>query len=134
MPIPFLLLGFLYFAAVFFGGVHLWSQSVLVLEIFGTALVLLWPRWLAGRLAVRDLFACFRDPACSLGGLFLIWAAFSLVPLPAAVLRLISPATYGHWAAAALAGGTFPRPLSLYPYVTWNSLTFGTALLGYYGL
>ena len=65
---------------------------------------------------------------------FLLWAGFSLVPLPAGWVRLLSPETWRVWEAASQVGGSFPRPLSLYPFITLNSLAFGAALLFYYGL
>ena len=134
MALPYILLGFLYFAAIFFGGVHLWARSVLALGIFGAALFFLWRSWLAGRLSGRDLIRFLRDPVFLLGMVLLLWAGLSLVPLPAGWLRLLSPETWRVWAAASLVGGSFPRPLSLYPYITLNSLAFGAALLFYYGL
>jgi O-antigen ligase/tetratricopeptide (TPR) repeat protein len=132
LSLPFILLAFLYFSVIFFGGAHLWAQSILLLGIFGTGLCFLWRGWLTGTLTGRDLLLFFRDPV-SLAGLgFLLWVVFSLVPLPAGFLRFLSPGAWRIWEAASLAGAKFPHPFSLYPYITLNSLTFGAALFIFY--
>ena len=67
-----------------------------------------------------------------IGLFFLIWTALSLIPLPAFVLKSLSPKSFQIWETTALVGGQFPNPLSLYPYMTLNSLVFGLALFFFY--
>lgn len=134
MILPILLLSLLYFTAIFFGGAHLWSQSVLILAVFFLA-VIWWGKALLDRNRTGSpSIKVIKDPVLSVGLLFLIWVAGSLIPLSGTMVKALSPRTFEVWEAAQLVGARFPQPLSLYPYMTVNSWTFGLFLLVYYEL
>ncbi|MFH0788729.1 MAG: O-antigen ligase family protein [Pseudomonadota bacterium] len=134
MILPILLLGLLYFTTIFFGGAHVWSQSVLTLSLFLLTPSLLWFQSFKKSQNNRLQVSIIRDPVSLVGLFFLLWTALSLIPLPPNILKALSPKTFYIWEATSLVGGRFPHPLSLYPYMTLNSWVFGLSLLFCYGL
>ncbi len=127
----FFLLAVVYFAAIFFAGAHLWSRSVLVLAIyvaFSAAMLIT----IAGGSRSAAPFRIMFDPASIAGLLFLIWTAVQLTPLPPGVLDFLSPQTLSLWDSTRIVGGKPPFSISLYPYMTANSLAFSLAVLLFY--
>jgi putative inorganic carbon (HCO3(-)) transporter len=133
--ITFFILAIVSFTAVFFGGIHVWAQSVMIFSIFGITAVSLWA-WAINKASKRDDQAAkvIVDPVSIVGILFLLWTGLQLIPLPEGVLQFLSPNTKAAWETTGMAGGKGAFSISLYPYVTLNSLIFGTALLLFYWL
>jgi len=131
--IPVFILAIVSFTAVFFAGIHVWAQSLMILSIFGITAVALWA-WAINKAFKRDGQATkvILDPVSISGILFLLWAGFQLIPLPDGILQFLSPSTKAAWETTGMAGGKGPFPISLYPYVTLNSVIFGVALLLFY--
>jgi O-antigen ligase/tetratricopeptide (TPR) repeat protein len=134
MALPTVLLGLLYFTTIFFGGAHLWSQTILILALFLSTLAILWSQTFIKSRDNKVPVSIFRDPVSLVGLLFLLWIALSLIPLPAHILKALSPQTFQIWETTSLVGGQFPHPLSLYPYMTINSWVFSLVLLVFYWL
>jgi O-antigen ligase len=122
--VPAFLVAVAGFAALFFGGVHVWSRSIVILAIFAFTLVMVLDRggrpW-AGS-AKRGL-----PPFFYVGVFLLVWGVLQVVPLPAAVVGVLSPEAGRLWSVV----GAKPR-LSLYPFMTVDALVLGFALLLYY--
>ena len=122
--VPAFLVAVAGFAALFFGGVHVWSRSIVILAIFAFSLVMFLDS--GGRpcavSAQRGL-----SPFFFMGVFLLAWGALHLVPLPAAVVGVLSPEAGRLWTAA----GASPR-LSLYPFMTLDAMVLGFAFLLYY--
>lgn len=134
MIIPAVLLGLLFFTAIFFGGPHVWVQTLFIIFLFLFVLAVLWQQTFKNSQNKGLPISIIREPVVVIGLLFLVWTAFSLLPLPTPFLKVLSPKTYQIWETTSLTGGKFPHPLSLYPYMTRNSWTFGLALFLFYGL
>lgn len=134
MFVPIFLLILLYFTTIFFGGPHVWVQTLLVLFLFLFVLAGLWFKTFKNSNDFKSPVPIIREPVSLIGLLFLLWTALSLILLPADILKTISPKTFQIWETTALVGGQFPHPLSLYPYMTLNSWVFALALFFFYGL
>jgi O-antigen ligase/tetratricopeptide (TPR) repeat protein len=132
------------FAALFFGGVHVWSRSVAMLAIFAFSLLLFrdacrtdaFPGAFPGAFgnssppspsSADPGTRYFSEPATVMGLFLLAWGVLQLIPLPAAFVAFLSPEAARLWAAVS---GT-PR-LSLYPFMTLDALLLGFAFLLYY--
>ena len=135
----FLIITLLGFATLFFGGVHVWSRAVAMLAIFAFSLLTLWKAYRTGAFpgafpkayffgAARGT-SHFPEPVTALGLFLLVWGALHLIPLPAAVVALLSPEAARFWSAVS---GT-PR-LSLYPFMTQDALLLGLAFFLFYGI
>ena len=130
--IPVCLLCVIYFATVFFGGAHLWSQSVLVLSITGLLLAGLW-RWLVRNAKTpKNSFEVILDPPSIAGIFFVIWVAVQVIPLPPSILQALSPGAYALWESTRIVGGEPTFSLSLYPFINLNSLGVAVAILFFY--
>lgn len=129
-----ILLALVYFTAIFFGGAHVWAQSVLILSIFGLLLAGLWSWLLRKNQPASPLTKIILDPPSLVGILFLAWVAFQLVPLSPKVAAFLSPNTQAIWETTLILGSPPSFRLSLYPYITLNSLIFGAALVFFYWL
>ena len=134
MIIPIVLLSLLYFATIFFGGAHLWVQTLLILSLFFFSLAILWQQTFKKSQSHPLQVPVIRDPVFWIGLLFLLWTVLSLIPLPSDLLRVISPKAFDIWNGTRSVGGEYPHPLSLYPYMTVNSWIFGLFLLAFYQL
>mgnify|MGYP001606576834 CR=1 FL=1 len=130
--LPLSLIALHYFTTIFFGGAHVWVQSILILAVSGLTLAGLWV-WLLKKAdpSPRQVSVIF-DPVSLVGILFLAWVAFQQVPLPPKYLQILSPHTNSLWESTAILGKTPPFPISLYPYMTLNSFIFAIALLLFY--
>lgn len=96
----------LMFTPLAFGATELWSRSILALSIFACAAVFFYTRWKA------------RRPLLKVPGLLplIVWLgliAFQMVPLPAFVVGIISPATHA----------LYQDTLGLTAPVQWMQLT-----------
>lgn len=122
--VPAFLVALAGFAALFFGGVHVWSRSCVILAIFAFSLVMFLET--GGRpcavSAQRGL-----SPFFCMGVFLLGWGTLHLAPLPAAVVGVLSPEAGRLWSAV----GASPR-LSLYPFMTLDAMVLGFAFLLYY--
>jgi O-antigen ligase len=83
--------------------------------------------------ATHSILVIF-DPLSLVGIFFLIWVALQLIPLSPKVLQTLSPHTTAIWESTYILGGKPPFPLSLYPFITLNSLIFSAVLLFFYWL
>lgn len=126
------LLAATYFAAIFFGGAHLWAQSVIILSVLGFALAISW-RWLLHNARTQPS-QIILDPPSIVGIFFVIWVVMQVIPLKPGILQVLSPKTYTIWQSTHIVGGNPPFPLSLYPFITINSLVFAITLLVFYWL
>ena len=102
------------FTTVFFGGIHAWAQSLMILSIFGITAAALWA-WAINKAFKRDDQAAkvILDPVSISGILFLLWAGFQLIPLPDGILQFLSPSTKAAWQTTGIVGGKGPFPISL---------------------
>lgn len=129
---PFYLLSLLYFVTIFFGGAHIWVQSILILAVLSLILVKLWAQLLKRNESSAVQVPVLFDPISIAGILFLIWVAFQLIPLPQTFLQILSPHANAIWESTLTLGAEPPFPISLYPYITINSLIFALAILLFY--
>jgi O-antigen ligase len=122
----------LYFTAIFFGGAHIWAQSILIVAVLALILAGPWV-WLFRKVksSPHQILIIF-DPISLVGILFLIWVALQLIPLSQKYLQTLSPYTNAIWESTVPLGGEPPFPISLYPYITLNSLLFALAILLFY--
>ena len=134
MSLPIVLLALIYFATIFFGGTHVWAQTVIILSVFLSTFTFLWVQTFKKSQNNQLPVPIIGEPVSLIGLLFLFWTALSLIPLPPEILMALFPKTAQVWKTTALVGGQFPHPLSLYPYMTLNSWIFGLTLLFSYGL
>lgn len=126
------LLAAIYFATIFFGGAHLWAQSVIILSVLGFTLAISW-RWLLHNARTQPS-QVILDPPSIVGIFFVISVGMQVIPLKPGILQVLSPKTYTIWQSTHIVGGSPPFPLSLYPYITINSLVFAITLLVFYWL
>ena len=151
------LIGLTAFAAVFFGGVHVWSRSAVILAVFAFFLLSAATGAAASRArrkgrakapeaadspepdsipvpipAPQPHASLIVDPVSLMGIFFLAWGALSLVPLPASLVSLLSPEAARIWSLAYPTGGADSRTLSLYPFMTRDALLLALAFLLYY--
>ena len=151
------LIGLTAFAAVFFGGVHVWSRSALILAVFAFFLLSAATGAAASRArrkgratapeaadspepdsipvpipAPQPRASLIVDPVSLMGIFFLAWGALSLVPLPASLVSLLSPEAARLWSLTFPAGDADSRTLSLYPFMTRDALLLALAFLLYY--
>jgi tetratricopeptide (TPR) repeat protein len=129
--VPLGLLAVVYFATIFFGGVHVWSRSILILSIFAAFCAVLLIR-AAGAGRSAPPFRIISDPPSLIGLLFIIWTALQLVPLPPGMLYVLSPRALALWETARIGGGTHQFTASLYPYMTAKGLALSVAVLLFY--
>jgi O-antigen ligase/tetratricopeptide (TPR) repeat protein len=132
LVLPFCLMVLLYFITIFFGGAHIWTQSILILAVLALISAELWI-WLLrkAKSSVRHILVIF-DSISLIGILFLIWVAFQLIPLHQKYLQTLSPHTNAIWESTVTLGAEPPFPISLYPYMTLNSLLFALTILLFY--
>ena len=97
------------FTTVFFGGIHVWAQSLMIFSIFGITAAALWA-WAINKAFKRDDQATKvnLDPGSISGILFLLWAGFQLIPLPEGILQFLSPSTKAAWETTGMTGGKGP--------------------------
>ena len=132
--IPVCLLSIIWFAAIFFAGVHLWTRSVIILSVLVCVLAGLL-QWLRGRKeGPGRSFSIICDPPSLAGICFLLLVAIQLLPIPPSLLRILSPQGSALWGTAGTLGGNVPSVLSLYPFMTANSLLFALCVLLFYWL
>jgi O-antigen ligase len=117
------------FAPLFFGAVHTWAFSILNLLIFAAALY-----HLARRVTGRDTAARVKVPALPWYIAFIAITTMQLIPLPPALLSLLSPtAGHIHGATDAFLDLSSWRPLSLIPFATTvglvKALAYGTLFI-----
>lgn len=124
----------IYFAAIFFGGAHLWSRSSLILSVSGLLLTGLW-RWaiIKVRTPTRP-FKMICDPPSIAGIFFVIWVAIQVIPIPPAILQVLSPESNCLWESTSIIGANHSFTISLYPFITVNSLIFAFSVLLFYWL
>ena len=122
----------LFFVTIFFGGAHVWVQSILILAVLALILAGLWVRLLKRDKSSTPQIPVLFDPVSIAGILFLTWVAFQLIPLPQKCLQTLSPHANAIWASTLTLGAEPPFPISLYPYVTINSFIFALAILLFY--
>jgi putative inorganic carbon (hco3(-)) transporter len=122
----------LYFVTIFFGGAHVWVQSILILAVLALILAGLWVRLLKRDKSSTPQIPVLFDPVSIAGILFLIWVAFQLIPLPQKCLQTLSPLANAIWASTLTFGAEPPFPISLYPYITINSFIFALTILLFY--
>jgi len=129
---PLCLMVLLYFTTIFFGGAHVWAQSILILAVLALILAGFWV-WLLkkAKSSTHQIFVIF-DPISLIGILFLIWVALQMIPLPPKYLQTLSPNTNALWESTIIFGGKPPFPISLYPYMTLNSFLFTITILLFY--
>jgi O-antigen ligase len=130
--LPFCLIALLYFVTIFFGGAHLWVQSVLILAVLSLILGKLWVRFLKRDGSSTVQIPVLFDSISISGILFLIWVAFQLIPLPQKFLQILSPHANAIWESTLTLGAEPPFPISLYPYMTTNSFIFALTILLFY--
>ncbi len=122
----------IYFAAIFFGGAHLWSRSSLILFVSGLFLAGLW-RWITVKVRTPTrAFKMIYDPPSLTGIFFVVWVAIQVIPIPPAILQVLSPESNCLWESARIVGANHSFTISLYPFITVNSLIFATAVLLFY--
>lgn len=128
----YVLIGLLAFTTVFFGGVHVWSRSLLILAILGFSAVRLFTaRKEIGGKEIGALSPYFMwEPGTALGIFFMLWALVHLIPLPPAVVAFLSPEAARLWSIVLPADASYR--LSLYPFMTLDTLLFILAILLYY--
>ncbi len=120
------------FAAIFFGGVHLWSRSVLILSVSGLLLAGLW-RWIIVKVRIPTRpFKMICDPPSIAGIFFVIWVAIQVIPIPPAILQVLSPESNCLWESTSIIGANHSFTISIYPFITVNSLIFAAAVLLFY--
>ena len=132
--IPVCLLSITYFATFFFAGVHVWSKSIIVLSVLTCVLVRL-VQWLCHRQenSTRS-FPVICDPLSLMGIFFVALVAIQVIPIPTSILQVISPNSSNLWGATGILGGDSPSVISLYPFMTVNSLIFAVSVLLFYWL
>lgn len=118
-----------------FGAVHAWAYSLMACHVF-----LLLAAWMVRQLlsggqsmdgaAVRSL----PKPVIFLVGGFVIWVLFQLVPLPAPLLKTLSPATYDVYRLFLPQWPVATMTLSLHPYATRIELGKFLAYVGLFCL
>ena len=126
------LLAIIYFATIFFGGTHVWSQSILILSVFGCALAGL-VRWFV--LNFKDSNRTLKiviDPPSIVGIFFVLWVAVQVIPIPSAIIHVLSPKSEILWESTKIISENFSSFISLYPFMTVNSLIFAVSVLLFY--
>jgi len=106
----------LVFTPLAHGTVEPWSEAVAELVVLALAVIL------GTGMVVRGELRIERPPGWRPAALFLALVLFQAVPLPHALLRLLSPWVAGLYDAAAAFAGTTASwmPLSLEPQATWH--------------
>jgi len=130
--VPVCLLAIIYFAAFFFGGAHVWSRSVLILSVFGCASAGL-VRWLV--LNFKDSNRTLKiiiDPPSILGIFFVLWVSIQIIPVPSAIIHVLSPKSEILWKSTKIISENSSSFISLYPFMTANSLIFAVSVLLFY--
>ena len=155
----FVLIGLLAFATVFFGGVHVWSRSVLILAIFAYFPLSLWmglrARGFAGSIRFpwsrkgkgpapegdslpdpvhipQPTVLLIPDPLSLMGIFFVVWGLLHLLPLPPSIVAHLSPEAIRLWSLVSPSDPTESYLLSLYPFMTLETLLLTLAFLLYY--
>lgn len=155
----FVLLGLLAFATVFFGGVHVWSRSVLILAIFAFFPLSLWmgsrKRDLAGSIRFpwsrkskgtapegdplpdpvpipQPTVSLIPDPLSLMGIFFVVWGLLHILPLPPSTVAHLSPEAARLWSLVSPSDPPESYRLSLYPFMTLETLLLTLAFLLYY--
>lgn len=128
-PEALLLLFVLFFSPLAFGTVEPWSRAVAESAALAGLAIALRRRARDGRLRLRAV------PGALPLLLFLGFLLLQCLPLPAALLRAISPAAHARWAAALGGAGPLPwLPLSLDPLATARELARFCACAAVYAL
>lgn len=115
----------IYFTAIFFGGAHIWSQSVLILStlvITVSVLVI----WLVRKIRHPSIqSAIIIDPLSVMGIFFILVIAFQLVPISSEILQFVSFNTWDMWRPVVSESESVSAfPISLYPFITQVSIRF----------
>ena len=130
--VPVCLLAIIYFATIFFGGAHVWSRSILILSAFGCSLAGL-VRWFV--LNFKDSNRRLKiviDPPSIAGIFFVLWVAVQVIPVPSAIIHVLSPKSEILWESTKIISDNFSSFISLYPFMTVNSLIFAVSVLLFY--
>ncbi len=130
--VPVCLLAIIYFATIFFGGAHVWSQSILILSVFGCALAGL-VRWFV--LNYKDSSRTLKiviDPPSIVGIFFVLWVAVQVIPVPSPIIHVLSPKSEILWESTKIINENSSSFISLYPFITVNSLVFALSVLLFY--
>ena len=126
----FLYLTLLIWAPIPLGSNRPWSWAVLDVWVLLLALA-----WLAGFIRGKYVYGpVLRDtwPMLLCGTLWVAYVWFQLVPLPVAILELLSPQSARWHIAAALPDTLAMAPLTLDRYATLNSACKSTAFVAFF--
>ena len=64
----------------------------------------------------------------------MVLVTIQVIPIPPSILHVVSPNSSSLWEATRILGGDSPSVISLYPFMTVNSLIFAGAVLLFYWL
>jgi len=116
-------LAVLYFTTIFFGGFQIWVYSLAELFILSLSLFFLFFTIIKSYQKKQPLTLHYSDPVTLAALVFLAYIAFQLVPLPPALLKLLSPMSWEIWNRSPLPPGSY-YPISIHPFATKHSLIF----------
>jgi tetratricopeptide (TPR) repeat protein len=129
---PVCLRALVWFTTIFFAGIHLWCRSVLVLSVL-TCVLAGMVSWFVRHLRDVDRHVkIIIDPLSLAGIFFALWVAVQVIPVPVSILPVISPRSSHIWETTRFLAGDVPSTVSLFPFMTVDSLMLLVAVLLFY--
>ena len=115
----------IYFTAIFFGGAHIWSQSLLILSVL-VITVSVSVIWLVRKIRNPSTqCAIIIDPLSVMGIFFVVVAVFQIVPVSSTILQFVSLNTWDMWShVVSDSGSASSLSISLYPFITQKAVRF----------